>query len=376
MGGLTSLSDWTEQEINLSAYTGGNVVIYFLGVSNYAYGDGYLYLDDVIIDALPACPKATGLHLVGVKDSQASFAWDAVDGATWEYGFVQDALADFVAADTDFSGNTSLNEIALNGLTPLTEYLFFMRRACGEENSQTLYIAFKTTSIPSALPFADDFESDKGWDLINGACENAWVRGDAVDCDWYNDGTSHALYISNDGGASHAYNVSAPAMVYAAKLFDFDKAGIYTVEYDWRANGESNYDFLRVALVPASVELEASTTTTPTGFGYSSLPADWISLDEGSKLNLNDEWSNKSVEVELEPALYFLVFAWRNDSYTGTQAPAAVDNVVVRHKAYPTDIESGAGIENKAVKFIHNDHVYIMLNGTVYTITGQKVELK
>ncbi len=375
LGNLTSIADWTEQEINLSAYTGGNVVIYFLGVSNYAYGDGYLYLDDVVIDELPACPKATGLHLVGVKDIQASFAWDAVEGATWEYGFVQNASVDFVAADTDFSGNTSLNEITLNGLNPLTEYLFFMRRACGEENSQILYIAFKTTSTPEALPFADDFESDKGWSLINGACENAWVRGDAVDCDWYNVGSSHALYISNDGGISHAYTVNSQAMVYAAKLFDFDKAGTYTVEYDWRANGESNYDFLRVALVPASVELAAA-STAPAGFGYSSLPADWIALDEGSKLNLNDEWSNKSVEVELEPALYYIVFAWRNDNYTGTQAPAAVDNIVISHKAYPTDIQSGAGIENKAVKFIHNDHVYIMLNGTVYTVTGQKVELK
>ena len=80
--------------------------------------------------------------------------------------------------------------------------------------------------------------------------------------------------------------------------------------------------------------------------------------------------------VEVDPALYYVVFAWRNDNSTGAQAPAAVDNIVIRHTDFPTDIESGAGIESNAVKFIHNDQVYIMINGAVYNVTGQKVELK
>ena len=67
----------------------------------------------------------------------------------------------------------------------------------------------------------------------------------------------------------------------------------------------------------------------PTGFNYSTLPAGWIALDGGSKLNLSEEWANKSVEVEVPAGVYNLVFAWRNDNTDGNQTPGAVDNVNV-----------------------------------------------
>ena len=224
-------------------------------------------------------------------------------------------------------------------------------------------------AVPASLPYDDGFEAGNNWELINGTMANAWVVGAAE-----NNGGANALYISNDGGATNAYTNSA-ATVYAAKLFDFNESGSYTVSYDWKANGESTYDYLRVVLVPGTVELTAS-TSLPSGLTASAVPANWIALDGGTKLNLSTEWANKSVEVEVEPGLYYVVFVWRNDGSGGDQAPAAIDNIHIQHLAYPTGIESGAGIENQAVKFIHNDHVYILLNGNVYTVTGQKVELK
>ena len=372
---LTDITEWTEFEFNLSAYTGEEVVIYFKGISNYGNGDAYLYLDNIALAAVPACPKATGLHIAELKDTIVSFVWDAEEGAAWEYGLVPDTASAFAPADADFTGTASINEVAIDTLAPETAYLFFLRKVCGEDHSEVLFVHFSTTATPAAVPFADNFESDKGWDLINGTCTNAWVRGDAADCNWNNYGTSHALYISNDGGTSNAYTVTAPAMVYAAKLVDFALPGTYSVQYDWKANGESTYDYLRVALVPVSVQLAAA-TSVPSGFGPTGLPAGWIALDGGTKLNQSDEWANKVVSVEVDPALYYVVFAWRNDNSTGAQAPAAVDNIVIRHTDFPTGIESGAGIESNAVKFIRNDQVYIMINGAVYNVTGQKVELK
>ena len=372
---LTGITEWAEFEFNLSAYTGHEVVIYFKGISNYGNGDAYLYLDNIALAAVPACPKATGLHIAELKDTIVSFVWDAEEGAAWEYGLVPDTASAFAPADADFIGTASINEVAIDTLAPETAYLFFLRKVCGEDHSEVLFVHFSTTATPAAVPFADNFESDKGWNLINGTCTNAWVRGDAADCNWNNYGTSHALYISNDGGTSNAYTVTAPAMVYAAKLVDFALPGTYSVQYDWKANGESTYDYLRVALVPVSVQLAAA-TSVPSGFSTTGLPAGWIALDGGTKLNLSDEWANKVVSVEVDPALYYVVFAWRNDNSTGAQAPAAVDNIVIRHTDFPTGIESGAGIESNAVKFIRNDQVYIMINGAIYNVTGQKVELK
>ena len=366
---LTGITEWTEFEFNLSAYTGHEVVIYFKGISNYGNGDAYLYLDNIALAAVPACPKATGLHIAELKDTIVSFVWDAEEGAAWEYGLVPDTASAFAPADADFTGTASINEVAIDTLAPETAYLFFLRKVCGEDHSEVLFVHFSTTATPAVLPYDDDFEAGNNWNLINGICNNQWMVGSAT-----NNGGENALYISNNG-VDNEYSVSSSAMVYAAKLFDFVKPGTYSVQYDWKANGESTYDYLRVALVPASVELAAA-TSVPSGFGPTGLPAGWIALDGGTKLNLSEEWESKVVSVEVDPALYYVVFAWRNDNSTGAQAPAAVDNIHIQHLAYPTDIESGAGIESNAVKFIRNDQVYIMINGAVYNVTGQKVELK
>lgn len=367
---LTGISSWTPFELNLSKYTGDTVVIYFHGTSNYGNGDAYLYLDDVVMEILPACPKTTGLEAVTVGDVLASFAWDAEEDVTWEYGFVVDTVANFVPTDADFTGTTTTNEVTINALTPETSYLFFIRKVCGNEKSEIIYKSFSTIMSATALPYDDDFEGANSWQLINGTCTNAWTVGTAAT------ESGNALYISNDGGTTFEYTITSATMVYAAKAFNFDKAGSYTVSYDWRANGESTYDYLRVAIVPATVELAAA-TSLPSGFGPTGLPTGWKAADGGSKLNLSDAWQSKSVVVEnIVPGYYLLVFAWRDDTSTGAQSPAAVDNLHIQHLDYPTAIGGTDAEGVQAVKFIENDHVYILINGTVYNVTGQKVEMK
>lgn len=327
-------------------------------------------IDEITVSLIPSCPKTTGLEATIVGDVTASFAWDAEEDVTWEYGFVVDTIADFVPADSCFTGIATINEATINGLLPETDYLFFIRKICGNDKSPIIYKSFSTVMLAAALPYDDDFEGANNWQLINGTCTNAWTVGTAAT------ENGNALYISNDGGTTFEYTLSTPSMVYAAKAFNFDKEGSYTVSYDWRANGESTYDYLRVAIVPATVELAAA-TSVPSGFGPTGLPTGWKAADGGSKLNLSNAWQSKSVTVEnIVPGYYMLVFAWRNDNSTGAQNPAAVDNIHIQHLAYPTDIEGAAGIESQAVKFIYNDQVYILLNGAVYNITGQKVELK
>lgn len=368
---LTGIANWTPFEFNLAAYTGDTVVIYFHGTSNYGNGDAYLYLDNVAMEILPACPKSTGLHAEVIGDTQATFAWDAEEDVTWEYGLVLDTVAGFEPTAADFTAVTYVNEVTIDTLAPQTTYLFFMRKICASDKSPILYKSFTTLMLAEALPYDDDFEAGNSWMLVNGTLTNAWCVGAAAT------ESGNALYISNDGGTTFEYTVTAPVIVYAAKAFNFDKAGSYTVSYDWRANGESNYDYLRVAIVPADVELAAA-TSVPSGFSTTGLPIGWKAADGGSKLNLSNVWQSKSVVVEdIVPGYYQLVFAWRNDNSTGTQSPAAVDNIHIQHLDYPTDFENAdSNIGSNAVKFIRNNQVYILINGVVYNITGQKVEVK
>ena len=327
---IACTADGEPVAIPLNGYNGQDVYIAFYGESTAAGGDNNLHLDNVLIDIIPSCLKPTGLAVSNVKDTTATFAWDNVENGAWDYAILANAAIDSIPAEAAFTTITT-NHITVNNLTLNTPYVFFLRANCGEEDGVSAIIAkaFHTTLHPTALPFADDFENGNNWLLLNDTLENAWVVDTAAH---FGEGT-HGLYISNDGGATNAYNPGAygamnPTMVYATKLLDFPIHADYAISYDWKANGEGNYDFLRVALVPADVALEAS-TAMPTGFNYSTLPAGWIALDGGSKLNLSEEWANKSVEVEVPAGVYNLVFAWRNDNTDGNQTPGAVDNVNV-----------------------------------------------
>jgi hypothetical protein len=224
--------------------------------------------------------------------------------------------------------------------------------------------------LATALPYDDDFENGNSWKLINGTCTNAWTVGTLAT------ESGNSLYITNDGGTTYAYTVTDATMVYAVKAFNFDKAGRYTVSYDWRANGEENWDYLRVVIVPATVELAAG-TSLPSGLTATGVPAGWKAADGGAQLSRSDAWTSKSVIVEdIVPGYYQVAFAWRNDNGTGDQSPAAVDNIHIQHLDYPTAIGNIEGEGTEAVKFLYNDQVYILINGVVYNITGQKVEVK
>ena len=141
-----------------------------------------------------------------------------------------------------------------------------------------------------------------------------------------NNGGSRSLYITNDG-ATNAYTVTSTSYSFAARAFDL-AAGNYFCTYDWKAQGESSYDFIRAALVPINVQLTAGDYC---GFNNTSaVPVGSIALDSSYRLNLQENWQNHFEEFTVTtPGLYKLVFLWRNDNVGGTQPPAAIDNVVL-----------------------------------------------
>jgi hypothetical protein len=225
---------------------------------------------------------------------------------------------------TEVAANSTDGTCTLTDLQPLTAYVVRAQSVCSTDaSSEWREASFTTTAIAQEVgnSWSDDFEGSAcSWELFNGSLENAWTWGTAV-----SNGGTHALYLSNDGGSTHAYSINSKTKVFAAKLFHFDE-GKYQFSYDWLANGESNYDFLRVALVPASQTLTAGTDYT--SIDKTNLPTGWIALDGGGQLNQASTWQSKSVTVSVR-GTYYLVFAWRNDGIDGNQPPAAIDNVSI-----------------------------------------------
>ena len=298
------------------------------------------YIDDIAIVEAPSCIKPTELAVTegSITENGATITWTAGgDETNWQIEFATDAdftnpLYETVEGEPTYT---------FHGLDDLTTYYVHVQAVCGGSDGSSEYcapVSFTTLQAAANLPYSNDFESENGWVFVNGTCTNAWAYGEAT-----NNGGTHALYISNDGGTSNAYTIGSAAMVYATKLFNFE-AGTYVFSYDWKANGESNYDYLRVALVPSSVILTAGTIapSVPSGSFYNNLPTGWIALDGGEKLNLKTGWQSfVSTEIEIATAgSYMMVFAWTDDTSSGTNPPAAIDNVSIEMVtcSAPTDL--------------------------------------
>ena len=279
------------------------------------------------------CLTPSGLATSNLTHNSATLSWSENGNATaWVLQYGTDNT---FASGTYTETSVNVNPVNLTGLNALTTYYVRVKPDCDTEGSHwSSSISFTTAAVATEVGdgWSDNFEGATcGWELVNGALTNAWAWGTAA-----NNGGTHALYISNDGGITNAYNVSGGTVVYATKFLNF-VTGKYEFSYDWIANGESTYDFLRVALVPASVTLTAG-TYLPSGLTTTAVPTGWIALDGGSKLNLVTEWQSKALAVNITAGNYYLVFVWRDDTSGGSQPPAAIDNVIITRIACEYDV--------------------------------------
>ena len=150
-----------------------------------------------------------------------------------------------------------------------------------------------------------NFDSDSdtaGWVFVNGSQQNKWFIGTAA----HNSGTK-SLYISNNNGTSNSYS-GAISFVYAYQEFTLDSGG-YAISYDWRCNGEGNYDYL----------------------------SGCISLTGSSmKLNQQSSWQNVLSEIYVPTSgTWRLVFAWANDASVYNDPAGAIDNIVFLQPTCP-----------------------------------------
>ena len=197
--------------------------------------------------------------------------------------------------------------------------------------------------IPATLPYTCDFEDENEnsqWTFAN--LRNKWYIGTAA-----NNGGSNGLYISNDGGESNAYtNSTATTCVYAYRTLEFTESAIYEISFDWRANGQSTYDFLRALMIPVSRNptLVAGNTSGISDYGSNYDSSNWmhISNPEGA-LNLVSSWQHSEKELAIEAGTYYLVFYWKNNNSSGNQPPAAIDNISIQKSSClpVTDIRVG-----------------------------------
>ncbi|MBR1766673.1 MAG: fibronectin type III domain-containing protein, partial [Bacteroidales bacterium] len=320
-------ANWHEYDIDFSTYTGtGNRIVImqrnidgdyeYYDDESYYTSDTYGYIDDIVIDTLGSCSRPATLTVSNIDTTTATLTWTDINGAG-------DYSVRWTANDS-VRVNGALT-YQLTGLQPSMVYDVTVRRYCDGVLTDARSASFKTAIVPvSSLPYSCDFENQSevnSWDFVNGT-PNKWYIGTAA-----NNGGTQGLYISNNEGTSNTYTKSSTSASFAVRSFDF-AAGSYVFSFDWKNNGENNYDFIRVWLAPDSVVLTPNVFPVASRL-YSNTPTGWTDI-VGGQLQGVTTWQTETDTVAVATAgRYKLIFAWRNDGSGGLDAPAAIDNISV-----------------------------------------------
>ena len=176
--------------------------------------------------------------------------------------------------------------------------------------------ASSTTQDGEFVPFPSGIVSYDGGTFTP---VNNWEVGTAT-----SESGTQSAYISVDGGTSNEYENSTAAVTHLYKDVAIPSGTVEAIlEFDWKCQGESSYDFLRVFVAPDSV--------TPVG-GTEVSSAYNIDGPSG-RYNQSGSWNSESVDItSLAPGntTVRVIFQWKNDSFGGTNPPAAVDGISLR----------------------------------------------
>lgn len=275
------------------------------------------YLDEFTIDNAPLCPEVFGLDVNILTTSSISVNFDTSNsvGAGWTIAYSQaDSIEAFVpdSATHVIVNPNDVLPIVINNLNTGIYYVAVKSNCEGE------YSEVERVEIPIAqiLPYAINFNDSLayGWEFMNNET-NKWCVGAAVDC-----GTEggQSMYISENNGTTNTYDNGVNAISYAMTNIVFGDYPAFNITFNWRANGEGNYDYGKVYLLPLDYELNQY-----------SLPNDSYSLT--GRLNVHSDWQTENIFLNSEYAngIYKLIFAWKNDGSGGQNPPLAVDNIMI-----------------------------------------------
>lgn len=225
------------------------------------------------------------------------------------------------------------NSVVFGALAPNTDYTIFIKSNCQSggitvdskwERAETrTLLNIPAENIPPAI--VSNFEDSPdtiNWRVFSShQTANKWVRGTATN----NGAGTKSLYISNDL-ASYNYNLHITSYSYATRYVNLTGGKDYHLAFDWKCEGQANYDVLNVFLIPAKDTRISIGNPYGMQDGNNVAPEDWISCT--GPLSGNNTWKNLDTIISVgNTGKYFLAFFWKNNSSAGTQPPAAIDNV-------------------------------------------------
>lgn len=207
--GLTNLSSWTKKEAPLTYSAGTKIQLFFVGTSNAAGGDAYLYLDEVEITPV-TCRKPASDPVVDSKDdTHATLTWTA-GGANTDYQFAL-ALKDEAPVWEAANVVTGLSK-SFEGLASHSWYDFYVRTYCDELNqSDYRKVSFQTDCGVFALPFEENFNgladvtTPECWDNSEGSITDEYKK-------WRSNNSNYLRFNSSTTDADETSILATPTI--------------------------------------------------------------------------------------------------------------------------------------------------------------------
>ena len=202
-------------EFTFEDYTGNGkyIAIATSNIDNYCYP----YLDNIEVNYISSCRRVSGVNLIGATLTTATIGWDTTDAPTYdvEYGPVGYTRG----TGTRITG-ISADNVTITGLTPGTEYDFYVRGNCTYDSSlwSFTYTFVTECLLIDSLPFHDDLETWRTGNTQIPYLHTCWTRLTDATTYYYpylsnsstysHGGGSHGLYWyrSNSTGSYGSYN--------------------------------------------------------------------------------------------------------------------------------------------------------------------------
>ena len=123
------------------------VYVAFQSTPPSGYGYGYIYLQDVYVQAIPNCHRPDSIVVTNVTDNSATLTWPntGANNYTVSYG------------DTSFVVTTT--SVNLTGLESGSAYTIYLQGNCTADSSLLQHVTFNTVCSHNTIPWTESFET-------------------------------------------------------------------------------------------------------------------------------------------------------------------------------------------------------------------------
>lgn len=364
VGGVFSQNDFWETyqntTLNISSFAGNRMRLIFEWKNNTSVGAQSPAAVDNINLFIPSCFAPTNLTTNTITTTTSNLAWTATTPNP-ALGYEYYVSTNNVAPTATTLGVSVASNIAnLTNLLPNTVYYWWVRSVC-TNTDKSIWVSgpdFNTEQIPATIPYVQDFTTNNDFTLFNANQVNKWAYGNATG------NTASSLYISDDNGISNNYNIIATSTSHAYRDITIPAgATIGSLFFDWKGQGDSSLDYLRVWLAPITFKPTPGSTITSAGG----------KIQVGNNFNQADLWQNyNNTNVNISSfagTTMRLIFEWKNNASSGTQTPAAVDNIKFLICSNATPTVTVANVTHNTTDLTWNQDI----GGASYTIQYRPV---